>query len=136
MKRKNKKSPSRVRYEESHPTVSARVDKELYDRLTDVRELAGKSFADIFREAQEFQEVAAEGAFLMGEEHGFSLGREEGYDAGLAEGRKAARQQYVVSYKCCECGRLLEVVSREEKALAREAMEEHGWHHVNCPTNG
>ena len=136
MKRKTKMPPSRVRYEQSHPTVSARVDRELYDRLTEVRELEGKSFADMLREAYGVQEVAAEGAFLSGRDEGFSLGRKEGYDAGLADGKKAAREQYLISYKCYKCGGWLGVDSESQKAAAREAMEERGWAHKNCPPKG
>ncbi len=54
-----KKPPSRVRYEESHPTVSCRVPWEVYDRLYEVMEEEGKSFADILKIGLKVQKVKA-----------------------------------------------------------------------------
>ena len=44
-----KKAPSRTRYEQSHPTVSCRVSREIYDRLQAVKEADSKSFANILK---------------------------------------------------------------------------------------
>ena len=44
-----KKSPSRIKYEQRHPTVSFRVTKELYDRLQAVKEAEGLSNTDILK---------------------------------------------------------------------------------------
>ena len=41
--------PSRTRYQQSHPTVSLRVDLDLYDRLKGLKEQAGLSVADVLR---------------------------------------------------------------------------------------
>ena len=41
--------PSRKRYQQSHPTVSLRVDLDLYDRLKGLKEQAGLSVADVLR---------------------------------------------------------------------------------------
>ena len=41
--------PSRERYQRSHPTVSLRVDLDLYDRLKGLKEQAGLSVADVLR---------------------------------------------------------------------------------------
>ena len=46
---KRKVPPSRIKYENNHPTVSCRVSKEIYDRLTESKKLDGKSFADILK---------------------------------------------------------------------------------------
>ena len=41
--------PSRRRYEASHPTVSFRVDPDLYDQLKALKEKANLSVADILK---------------------------------------------------------------------------------------
>ena len=41
--------PSRRRYEASHPTVSFRVDHDLYARLKELKEKANLSVADVLR---------------------------------------------------------------------------------------
>ena len=41
--------PSRRRYEASNPTVSFRVDLDLYDQLKGLKEQAGLSVADVLR---------------------------------------------------------------------------------------
>ena len=41
--------PSRRRYETSHPTVSFRVDHDLYARLKELKEKANLSVADVLK---------------------------------------------------------------------------------------
>ena len=45
--------PSRRRYEASNPTVSFRVDLDLYDQLKGLKEQAGLSVADVLRVGME-----------------------------------------------------------------------------------
>ena len=45
--------PSRQRYESSHPTVSVRVDPELYGELKALKEKANLSVADILKVGME-----------------------------------------------------------------------------------
>ena len=45
--------PSRQRYESSHPTVSVRVDRDLYAQLKRLKEQAGLSVADILKVGME-----------------------------------------------------------------------------------
>ena len=45
----SKKTPSRVKYEQNHPTVSFRVSKELYDMLQAVKKAEGKSNTDVLK---------------------------------------------------------------------------------------
>lgn len=40
-KLERKKAPSRIRYEQSHPTVSCRVPLDLYERLDNIRREEG-----------------------------------------------------------------------------------------------
>jgi predicted DNA-binding protein len=46
-----KKKPSRVAYEESHPTISFRLDRETHDRLKGHLKATGCSFADFVKGA-------------------------------------------------------------------------------------
>jgi hypothetical protein len=48
-KDKAKKTPSRIKYEQSHPTVSFRVSREFYDRLQAVKEAEGRSYTDALK---------------------------------------------------------------------------------------
>ncbi len=48
--RVNHKPPSRVRYEQSHPTISVRINSELYDELKELGRTTGKSFADFLKD--------------------------------------------------------------------------------------
>ena len=41
--------PSRERYQRSHPTVSLRVDQDLYARLKELKEKANLSVADVLK---------------------------------------------------------------------------------------
>ena len=67
--------PSRERYERSHPTVSLRVDLDLYAQLKALKEKANLSVADVLRVGLERCEP------LVGEAHhtGFMGGLAESY---------------------------------------------------------
>ena len=49
MTKDKKKPPSRLRYEQSHPTISCRLPREIYDRLQEMRQQEGGSFTDILK---------------------------------------------------------------------------------------
>lgn len=112
MKKKPRKPPSKIRYDHSHPTVSIRVDRELYDQLKDLRERSGKSLGDILREALKQQAPSTKKAYQLG--------------------YYAAKREFAVSYKCSVCGGNLAVKSAEEKDAVAQYMREHGWAHSEC----
>jgi len=74
-KGKKKRTPSRIRCEQSHPTMSWRVSKELHDRLQVVKEAEGKSATDLLKvnigllEAKVSKEKEAIKRYLL--EHGW-----------------------------------------------------------------
>jgi predicted transcriptional regulator len=105
--------PAKIRYNQTHPTVSIRVSKDLYDLLKELREKSGKSLGDILREALGKQAPTAQKAF----------------DRGYAK----ARETFQVTYACSVCGKLMQVTSADEKQAIAGYMRENGWHHVNCP---
>ncbi len=123
-----RKAPSRVRYEQEHPTVSVRVDRKLYERLVAIRDKEGKSFGDVLREAIGIQERTSGRAYNRGFSEGYSQGQRDGHRKGYAD----AKQTYVVRYRCNLCDEWIELSSEKGKAVARECMEERGWGHSRC----
>lgn len=106
------KPPSKIKYDKSHPTVSIRVTRELYDRLKELREQGGKTLGDILREALKQQAPSTKKAYQLG--------------------LNVAKQQFAVSYKCSVCGETMTVrFSNERKAIAGY-MQKQGWRHNKC----
>ena len=108
--------PSRLRYEEAHPTISVRVSRELYDELRDLKATTGKSLGDILREALGLQQFLANQAYNRGFEK--------------------AERHYRIDYRCSVCGGTVTLVSENEKQAARGYMREHGWAHASCIRQG
>ncbi len=109
-------SPSKIKYDKSHPTVSIRVTRELYDRLKELREQGGKTLGDILREALKEQAPSIKKAY----QSGFNV----------------AKQQFAVSYKCSVCGGTLTVNSPKERMAIASYMRGHGWGHSKCVGQG
>ena len=105
-------SPSRKKYEASHPTISIRVTEELYDELEALRLNSGKSLGDILREALGKQGPRAENAY------------NRGYNA--------AKAVFGVQYKCSVCSGEIVISSKEEKDAVALYMRQKGWGHANC----
>lgn len=122
-----KKAPSRVRYEQSHPVVSCRVPKDVYDRLQAAKEMEGKSFTDILKVGLGMIEVGAKK-----EEEAAKLGFIEGHMKGYTE----AEHEYKVDYPCNLCGKMLTITSEASKKVVRAYMLEHGWGHRECHEGG
>ena len=116
MARKKHYPPSRLRYDQSHPTISVRVDRQMYDRLQTLKEQSGKSLGDVLREALGTQVPSAKNA------------HNRGYKKGLSE----AEDRYRVRYRCSVCGGILTITSTEGKAAAARLMREAGWAHSRC----
>ena len=112
MKKRVSRPPSKIKYDASHPTVSVRVTRELYDQLRDLREQSGKSLGDILREALKQQAPSTKKAYQLG--------------------FNAAKRDFAVSYRCSVCGWTLTVNSREEKVAIAGYMREEGWGHSRC----
>ena len=108
--------PSRIKYTQEHPTISIRVNRELYDQLKELREQSGKSLGDVLREALKVQVPSVK----------------ESYSRGYNKGFKNAEKQYQVNYKCSICGGNLTIATDEEKKAVADYMREHGWAHGEC----
>ena len=118
-----RKAPSRVRYEQSHPTISCRVPLEIYQKLQAVKKAEDRSFTDILRiglgqlEVKVSQEKEA---------------RQQGYKKGYNDGYKRAAALYMVSYPCKKCGKMIAVTDNNEKEAIKTYMLEHKWSHSEC----
>lgn len=123
IKGKKGRTPSRVRYEQNHPTVSYRITKDLLDRLKAVREAEGKSITDVLRIGVGLLEVK------ISKEREAKM---QGHLKGFAEGYKKAESLYKVAYPCRVCREILAITTPEEKEAAGTYMWQNGWGHADC----
>jgi len=115
------KPPARIRYEQSHPTVSCRLDGNtralLKQRLED---LGGISFADFVKDALGTLQLKMPDV-------------EQIEGKAWDEGHAQAMDEYQIWYYCSVCrGRIdVEPNSDSHKAMIGY-MKEHGWAHASC----
>ena len=79
--------PSRVRYEKSHPTVTARLPRNLYEEIRSLKATGRLSVADIIKIGLDKAKPAVQEAYKKGHKTGFH----EGYTRGWDEARKNTR---------------------------------------------
>jgi hypothetical protein len=118
-----RKPPSRIRYEQSHPTVSCRVPRKLYDKLRKAKGTDGTSFADILKIGLGILEVRAQNEAEL---------TRKGYGSGYKKGYADAESAFKISYACSICRGILTVTSKDEKEAIKAYMQEHGWGHREC----
>jgi len=119
-KKTKKKSPSRIKYETSHPTVSARIPVAVKAKIVANLKKLDMNMADAFKKlAGELDEKIKP----------TELTNKAEYQAGIS----VARQYYAVSYNCCKCGQTKVINTRKEKEAASKLMTEAGWCHETCP---
>jgi hypothetical protein len=117
------KPPSRERYEKSHPTVSCRVPKELYDQLARTKNREGKSFTDILKLGLgEIEDKKEE----------LKITRKNGFDEGYTKGYAEAESLYKVIYHCRKCNQVIAVTSDLQKESIDLYMSTK-WGHSRCP---
>ena len=122
-KSNKKKSPSRERYEQNHPTRSFRTSKELDDRIEAIKKAENMSLTDIVKVAVGHIEVKVRAEKEV---------RQEAYEEGQLNGYELAESEYKVTYPCSICGKSIEVTTDEEKRAIATYMREHGWGHADC----
>jgi hypothetical protein len=118
-----RKTPSRIKYEQSNPTVSFRVSRELYDRLQAVKKTEGKSNTDILKVALGLIEVKVRAEKELGL---------EAYDEGWEKGVNSSWDVLAVTYPCSKCGKEITVDTEEEKRAIKTYMRKYGWGHTKC----
>jgi len=124
VKRKAKgahKPPSRVRYEQSHPTVSCRLSKDEYDLLKRCLDnLGGVSFADFVKDSLKILQLKVPETREIKEK-----ARRAGYDQG--------KKEHQIWYYCNICKKRIDVAPNSESHKAVISfMQEHGWGHTSC----
>jgi len=112
MPRKKHQPPAKIRYDSTHPIISARVDKELKQQLDEIKRMSGKSLGDILREALKVQTPSAKRA--------------------LTRGKNEGKSKYGISYKCSECKGTMWIDTPEYRGYVTELIEKYGWGHLEC----
>ena len=115
------KPPARVRYEESHPTVSCRLDKDTHDLLQQrLEDLGGISFADFVKDSLGLLELKMPDIEEI---------KEAAYDEVYGD----AKERYQIWYFCSVCGKRIDVPPNSDSHKAMIGfMKEHGWGHASC----
>ena len=109
------KPPSRKKYEEENPTVSARLPKEKRDKLLAVLRSLGLSLANLlvsFADEYEVKVIPINEA------------RRAGYEQ--------AKNLYMVTFLCYICGKPIAITSPESKEFVSKFLTERGWGHAKC----
>ena len=121
MVKATRKPPARLRYEQSHPTVSCRLSRDVYDLLKQrLEDLGGLSFADFVKESLGLQQFNVPD---IGEI------KEKAYD----EGYNQAEKDYQIWYYCAVYGKRIDMEPNSDSHKAMIGfMKEHGWRHANC----
>lgn len=114
-KQNKKKSPSREKYEESHPTVSARVLKETRDKLHANLAKLGMTLP------QALMVLAGELEIKTKPIH---EARHEGFEE--------AKKLYMVTYSCPICRSPVPIISPSAKEAAGKYMAERWPGHPEC----
>lgn len=121
-KSKKRKSPSRAKYEAHHPVISARVPKEIRDRLIALRE-KGESVADVLKVGLGLIEAK------IGAEDEL---KKRAHDEGFQAGYNKAKDRFAVEFVCSVCGESLAITDRDLKLIAAGLLQRNNWGHLEC----
>jgi hypothetical protein len=115
------KPPARVRYEQSHPTVSCRLSKNEYDLLKQcLDDLGGVSFADFVKDSLKILQLRIPETREIKEK-----ARRVGYNQG--------KKEHQIWYYCNVCKQRIDVAPDSESHKAMISfMRENGWGHTRC----
>ena len=108
---------ARIRYEQSHPTISFRLSKDVNDLLKQRLEDLGVSAADFIKES-------------LGLLH---TDIEELKQTAWGEGYSQAVEDYEIWYYCAVCGERIDMSPNSDSHKAMIGyMRDHGWAHAGC----
>ncbi len=110
-----KKSPSRIKYEQNNPTVSARVPKETREKLLINLAKLGMTLSDALK-------------VLAGELEVKVIPIDEARRQGYEEAKKL----YMTTYPCIICGKPIPITDPKTKEAVSKYMVEHDWGHTKC----
>ena len=121
MVKANHKPPARVRYEQSHPTMPCRLDKDTHALLKQrLEDLERVSFADFVKDSLGLLQLKMPDI-------------EEIKDEARGEGYNQAVEDCEIWYYCAVCREpiYMEPNGDDHKKMIGY-MEEHGWAHASC----
>lgn len=116
-----RKPPARIRYEQSHPTVSCRLDGDTYALLKQrLEDLGGVSFADFVKDSLGLLQLKMPDVEEI---------KERAWDEGYTQ----AMEEYQIWYFCAVCGKrmIMSPNDNDYKAMIGY-MKERGWGHASC----
>ncbi len=122
-KGKPKKTPSRIKYEQNHPTVSFRCSKELHEQLEAVKKAEGMSTTDVLKVG-----VGLLAVNVAKEKDAWK----QDYAVGFKKGHEAAKSLYEVTYPCPKCRQPISVTTTQEKEAIKKCLLDAGWGHTEC----
>jgi len=112
------KPPARIRCEQSHPTVSFRLDRDTHTLLKQrLEDMGGVSFADFVKESlglihTDIQEIK---------------------ESAFSEGYIQAEEECQIWYFCAVCGKRIDMSPNSDSHKAMIGyMKEHRWAHKSC----
>ena len=120
---KNRKSPSRERYDNNNPVVSLRVLNKDRRRFLEIRKRSATSHGDIYRIGLGIAESKIRDLDQI---------IQQAHDEGFEEGIEASEDLYAVSCPCSKCGKKKTVTDDDEKEAIRRFMMANQWHHYDC----
>jgi len=115
------KPPARIRYEQSHPTVTCRLDRDSHTLLKQrLKDLGEVSFAEFVKDALGLLQLKLPDV-------------EEIKDIAAGEGYNMAEKEYQIWYFCAVCRERIEMKPNRDSHKAMIGyMKEHGWGHASC----
>jgi len=112
---KKNRSPSRIKYENNHPTISARLPKDKQDKLLALLRSQGVTLPQLL-------------LHFIGEYEIKIMPIEEARQKGYQEAKKI----YMITYPCRKCGKPVAITSEQAKKAVSKYMTERGWGHKEC----
>ena len=103
--------PSRLRYEQTHPTISLRVDLDTYEKLKGIQDRSGKSLAALIKECLGLREASTNEIY------------EKGY--------RDAEDRCKFSFSCSVCGEEI-VISNNHPSVEVVKEKLKGIGHTEC----
>jgi len=121
MVKATRKPPARIRYEQSHPTVSCRLDKDTYDLLKQrLDDLGGVSFADFVKDTLGLLQLKMPDVEQI---------KQTAWDEGYVQ----AMEDYLIWFYCAVCGKRIDMSPNSDAHKSMIGyMKEHGWGHASC----
>ena len=119
MAKDSHKPPSRIKYEQSHPTLSCRLDKKTHDLLDKRLKDNGLSFADFVKSQLGIVQLKIPDIKKI---------QSEAYQKGYAK----ATNDYRIQLFCRKCGKPMTVTPNDNLHKAMRNQFEGTWFHSSC----